>query len=95
MNESFSFASFFPEPIEAPIKTFSTIIFNLLVIAHICKPRPVASTQPSSPLSEPITIEAERRRQRALQMLDQRMQQMKQYGNADVSTPKNDGIQEV
>jgi len=42
-------------------------------------------------------VDSSRRRARALQVLDQRMQQMKQFGQADISNSKTnaEGIQEV
>jgi len=37
-SETFSFASFFPEPIQPPINNAGTFIFNLLVRIGICRP---------------------------------------------------------
>jgi len=37
-SETFSFASFFPDKIQPPISTASTVIFNLLVKLGLCRP---------------------------------------------------------
>jgi hypothetical protein len=36
-SETFSFASFFPDPIQPPINAVATIIFNILVRIGICR----------------------------------------------------------
>jgi len=95
MNESFSFASFFPEFMQVPVRITSNITFNLLKICRCCPPS--IQEPPDSSLSEVSDADSSRRRARALQVLDQRIQQMKQFGQTDISTVTNKSvdIQEV
>ncbi|KAG0043868.1 hypothetical protein BGZ83_010947 [Gryganskiella cystojenkinii] len=37
-SETFSFASFFPEALQPPVKSISNLMFGLLVSLHICSP---------------------------------------------------------
>ncbi|KAI8362281.1 eukaryotic integral membrane protein-domain-containing protein [Mortierella sp. GBAus27b] len=83
-SETFSFASFFPEPLQPPVKAFSNMCFEVLVKLHICSPtfggihysleNPQMAgmghtfTQPGS-----LRAEAERRRALALKALDMRL----------------------
>jgi len=77
-NESFSFASFFPDPLHKPIGIISTIIWTTWKLCcRCCIPgvtQTTSTTDSSSTIDDPDT---ERRRAKALRALDQRMQQTK------------------
>ncbi|CAF0796372.1 unnamed protein product [Rotaria sordida] len=79
-STSFSFASFFPSPISPIISLFANTIFEIFVKLKLCKPF-VKKYNVSSPSSITITIpgpeaaDADRRRQKALKALDDRMKQ--------------------
>jgi len=80
LSENFSFASFFPESLQPPARVFGTIVYNILKLGRCCgngsnanKLVTVTSTE-----SLELSADAERRRQRALKALDQRIQQLKQ-----------------
>ncbi|KAF9438362.1 hypothetical protein BGZ76_008392 [Entomortierella beljakovae] len=85
-SETFSFASFFPEAAQPPVKAISNVMFGILVRFRICSPIgagytlqqdleiPHTSTL-SLPTSQPASLraEAERRRALALKALDMRL----------------------
>jgi len=79
-NEYFSFASFFPEPLQPGITIVSNIAFNILKLCHCCRDN-YSPTDSSTDMSDSAT---ERRRARALRALDERMQQMKQSSQTDI-----------
>jgi len=87
LSDSFSFASFFPEPLQPLMRALSKIVFHFLKLFLICKSR---ADQREATSNEVVDFDAERRRARALAVLDQRMQQMKQAGHTDVSLYKTD-----
>ncbi|ODN00644.1 Transmembrane protein [Orchesella cincta] len=77
--ESFNFASFFPNVLQPPISVLSNSIFGLFVKVGCCR-KPIkrfadasgpSSIQISLPGSDPS--DAERRRQKALKLLNERM----------------------
>ncbi|KAF9321586.1 hypothetical protein BG003_000902 [Podila horticola] len=85
-SETFSFASFFPEAVQPPVKTLSNIIFGILVRLKVCSPLGFGNTLSNDlenpqmsgmilPLSQPASLraEAERRRALALKALDMRL----------------------
>ncbi|KAG0088148.1 hypothetical protein BGZ93_010553 [Podila epicladia] len=85
-SETFSFASFFPEAVQPPVKTLSNIVFGILVRLKVCSPlgfgnilsNDLENPQMSGmilPLSQPASLraEAERRRALALKALDMRL----------------------
>ncbi|KAF9419532.1 hypothetical protein BGZ94_009395 [Podila epigama] len=85
-SETFSFASFFPEAVQPPVKSLSSIVFGILVRLRICSPLGFGATfqhdlenpQMSGmilPVSQPASLraEAERRRALALKALDMRL----------------------
>ncbi|KAG0033267.1 hypothetical protein BGZ82_006191 [Podila clonocystis] len=85
-SETFSFASFFPEAVQPPVKTLSNIVFGILVRLKVCSPLGFGNTLSNDlenpqmsgmilPLSQPASLraEAERRRALALKALDMRL----------------------
>jgi len=80
-NESFSFASFFPELLQPIILIISNIVFNILKLCRCCND--ISTTIPDSTNLD-SSDSSERRRARALRALDQRMQQMKQSSQTDI-----------
>ncbi|CAF1163854.1 unnamed protein product [Rotaria sordida] len=78
MSTSFSFASFFPPPISPIISIFANTIFAIFVKIKLCKPF-VKKYNVASPSNITITIpgveavDADRRRQKALKALNDRM----------------------
>ncbi|CAF3649151.1 unnamed protein product [Rotaria sp. Silwood1] len=79
-STSFSFASFFPSPISPIISLFANTIFEIFVKLKLCKPF-VKKYNVSSSSSITVTIpgaeaaDADRRRQKALKALNDRMKQ--------------------
>jgi len=84
-SEAFSFASFFPEPIQPAMTILSNIIFNLLALCKCCSRTQVTTMQP---VDTPDI--AERHRARALRALDKRLQQIQEtsVAQADISQEK-------
>ncbi|KAF9994641.1 hypothetical protein BGZ79_000566 [Entomortierella chlamydospora] len=85
-SETFSFASFFPELIQPPVKAFSNFCFGTLVKLHICSPTGYGGsfqydlenpqmTGMGHTFTRPgsLRAEAERRRALALKALDMRL----------------------
>ncbi|KAF9565165.1 hypothetical protein EC968_004224 [Mortierella alpina] len=85
-SETFSFASFFPESAQAPVKAVSNLVFGILVKLRICSPlgfgasfqHDLESPQMPGmvlPMTQPASLraEAERRRALALKALDMRL----------------------
>ncbi|KAG0216087.1 hypothetical protein BGX28_005982 [Mortierella sp. GBA30] len=85
-SETFSFASFFPESAQGPVKAVSNVVFGILVRLHICSPLGIGASfqhdlenpQMSGsilPMTQPASLraEAERRRALALKALDMRL----------------------
>jgi len=78
-STSFTFASFFPSPIQAPIAVLSNTVFNCFKAVGICKvfghnPLPPAASQIEPAAGE--SSDAERRRARAARALEKRLQQI-------------------
>jgi len=78
MSDQFSFASFFPESIQPPISNFSNFVFNLVQKCGFCKSATANISQTgysltSSSLPGNDPADAERRRNRALKVLDERL----------------------
>ncbi|KAK5583253.1 hypothetical protein RB653_004844 [Dictyostelium firmibasis] len=87
-NESFSFYTFFPEPIQPPIKVVSNIIFKILCKLSICSSSafsnqsilPITNNGNSSNNDENYSVaDMERRRALAVKALEERMQQQNQH----------------
>ncbi|KAF9353674.1 hypothetical protein BGX26_008559 [Mortierella sp. AD094] len=85
-SETFSFASFFPELIQLPVKAFSNFCFGILVKLHICSPTgyggsfhydlenpQMAGMGHTFTRPGSLRAEAERRRALALKALDMRL----------------------
>ncbi|KAF9354773.1 hypothetical protein BGX34_010830 [Mortierella sp. NVP85] len=85
-SETFSFASFFPEAAQPPVKALSNFVFGILVRLNVCSPlgfgssivHDLDSPQASGmvlPVTQPASLraEAERRRALALKALDMRL----------------------
>ncbi|KAF8930380.1 hypothetical protein BGZ58_008276 [Dissophora ornata] len=85
-SESFSFASFFPEIVQPPVKALSNMCFGILVKLHICSPTGYGGSfqydleNPQMAgmghtFTQPgsLRAEAERRRALALKALDMRL----------------------
>ncbi|KAF9963765.1 hypothetical protein BGZ70_007196 [Mortierella alpina] len=85
-SETFSFASFFPESAQAPVKAVSSVVFGILVRLRICSPLGFGASfqhdleNPQMPgmvllMTQPASLraEAERRRALALKALDMRL----------------------
>ncbi|KAF9109923.1 hypothetical protein BGX27_007001 [Mortierella sp. AM989] len=85
-SETFSFASFFPEFIQPPVKAFSNFCFGVLVKLHICSPTgyggsfhydlenpQMAGMGHTFTRPGSLRAEAERRRALALKALDMRL----------------------
>nr|XP_058944593.1 transmembrane protein 115-like [Pocillopora verrucosa] len=92
LSESFSFASFFPEAAQPPVKTISTIVFNTLIGLKVCH-KPIRTYDVGAPSAITISLpgmdpaDAERRRQKALKALNERLQKLEQTS----SWPSLDG----
>ncbi|EGC37228.1 hypothetical protein DICPUDRAFT_97329 [Dictyostelium purpureum] len=93
LNESFSFATFFPEPIQPPIKTFSNIVFKILCKFSICENRSILPTTQNSSFSNDqnnlnySAADMDRRRALAVKALEQRMQQQQHHPQAQPQQP--------
>ncbi|KAF6039930.1 TMEM115 [Bugula neritina] len=78
MAEEFSFASFFPPPLEIFVAIISNTIFSLLIRIKVCK-KPQRKYDVSSPTTITVTlpgtdpVDAERRRQLAIKALNERL----------------------
>ncbi|KAG0048856.1 hypothetical protein BGZ83_006254 [Gryganskiella cystojenkinii] len=84
-SETFSFASFFPEFVQPPVKAISNMFFGILVKLHVCSPTGYGGFQydlenpqmagMGHTFTQPgsLRAEAERRRQLALKALDMRL----------------------
>ncbi|XP_074628880.1 transmembrane protein 115-like [Acropora palmata] len=83
LSDSFSYASFFPEAVQSPVNAVSTIVFNLLVRFNVCH-KPVRTYDVGAPSAITISLpgmdpaDAERRRQKALKALNDRLQKLEQ-----------------
>jgi len=78
MSASFSFASFFPSIISPIISVFANTIFELLVKIRLCKPfvkkyNVASSSNITITIPGPEAADADRRRQKALKALNDRM----------------------
>lgn len=78
MSTSFSLASFFPPLIAPVVSVLANTIFEIFVKLKLCKPMPKKSLIPSSAglsvtIPGPDTADADRRRQKALKALNDRM----------------------
>eukprot|EP01112_Ceratiomyxa_fruticulosa_P008738 TRINITY_DN2261_c0_g3_i1.p1 TRINITY_DN2261_c0_g3~~TRINITY_DN2261_c0_g3_i1.p1 ORF type:complete len:334 (-),score=61.68 TRINITY_DN2261_c0_g3_i1:60-1061(-) len=76
LNESFAFATFFPEIVQPIIKIFSNIVYNFFKLLGLCKG--VGESRDSSVNSGHIlgggsVADMERRRTKAIKALEQRM----------------------
>ncbi|KAK3732842.1 hypothetical protein QZH41_012358, partial [Actinostola sp. cb2023] len=83
LSEDFSCASFFPEQLQVPIRTLSNLIFNFMIKIGACS-KPVRTYDVGAPSAITISLpgmdpaDAERRRQRALKALNERLQKLDQ-----------------
>ncbi|CAF1135946.1 unnamed protein product [Adineta steineri] len=78
MSASFSFASFFPSPISPVISVFANTIFEIFVQLKLCKPfvkksNVLSSSSLTITIPGPEAADADRRRQKALKALNDRM----------------------
>ncbi|KAM9982297.1 hypothetical protein ACTFIZ_006818 [Dictyostelium cf. discoideum] len=91
LNESFSFYTFFPDPVQAPIKVISNIVFKILCKLSICSSSRFSnqSILPTTNNNNNINnnddsysvADMERRRALAVKALEERMQQQQQQQN--------------
>lgn len=75
-SEAFSYASMFPEPLRTVVAIFANFTFVLFkpIITAVLGVKPEnEQPQQQAPVSKAATVDAERRRQRALRALDERM----------------------
>lgn len=76
LSDSFSYASMFPEPLRTVVAIFANVGFVLfkpiLMAGHVTQTESELIQQ-QAPVSKVASIDAERRRQRALKALDERM----------------------
>lgn len=91
-SDSFSFASFFPEMLRPAATVVSNICFNILKMCKCCGSSSWDNQGEQLVTSVVDATDSNRRRARALRVLDQRIQQMKQSANTEVS---QQGIQSV
>eukprot|EP01132_Coremiostelium_polycephalum_P001073 gene1073-1359_t len=97
-NESFSFATFFPEAIQPPIKIVSNIVYRILTKLHMCQPGtggnssvlPMYNNNNSNNSFSQADID--RRRALAVKALEERMNQQSTTlptttNNSSSSTP--------
>lgn len=83
MAESFAFATFFPEPIQPPIARLGGFVYFVLVSIKVC-PKTVRTYDVSAPSTIKLTLpgtdpaDAQRRKQRALKALDERLSKVEQ-----------------
>jgi len=94
MSDSFSFASFFPEPLQPAATVVSNITYNILKVCNCC-----GNSQQTTGAYSVDSNDSERRKARALRALDQRIQMQDYYSNqstqADVSPSSGRDIPEV
>lgn len=75
LSDAFLYSSMFPEPLRTVVAIFANfgyILFKPVLMAGL-SPQPEAEPVQQMPVSKANSIEAERRRQRALKALDERM----------------------
>ncbi|CAB3991222.1 transmembrane 115-like [Paramuricea clavata] len=83
LRDGFAFSTFFPEPLQAPVSTVSNLVFNWLIKFNICS-KPIRTYDVGAPSAITISLpgmdpaDAERRRQKALKALDERMSKLEQ-----------------
>ncbi|KAF2070929.1 hypothetical protein CYY_007753 [Polysphondylium violaceum] len=92
LNESFSFATFFPDPIQQPVKVLSNIVYQILLKIRLCPVGdssilPTTTSNSNNNLSY-NSADIDRRRALAMKALEQRMQQNQQT----TQQPKNDDL---
>ncbi|XP_032231642.2 transmembrane protein 115 [Nematostella vectensis] len=106
LSEGFAFDNFFPKMVQGPISTLSTIVFNIMIKVGICS-KPVRTYDVGAPSAITISLpgmdpaDAERRRQKALKALNERLQKLEQsqsnwptmedQGEHDESSPSSPG----
>jgi len=88
-NESFSFASFFPEPLQPTMTIISNVLFNILKLVRLCKDSGNVGGETSTEGGDSVS---ERRRARALRALDHRMQLLKATSQTDISSSIREAI---
>jgi len=99
LNESFSFATFFPEPIQQPIKVLSNIVYKILLKIKLC-PVGDASILPTTNNNNNNNIsynsaDIDRRRALAMKALEQRMQQQQQQQQQPQQQPPKNNDHEI
>lgn len=83
MTEEFAFATLLPEIIQPPVAAFSRALYNILVAVKLC-PKVAPTYNMGLPSSAKITlpgmnpVDAQRRQQRALRALDERLNKAEQ-----------------
>ncbi|XP_078595611.1 transmembrane protein 115-like [Branchiostoma floridae x Branchiostoma japonicum] len=83
MGDVFTFATFFPEPVQAPIAILANMVYSGLVKIKVCK-KTVKRYDVGAPSSITISLpgtdpaDAERRRKKALQALNERLSKVQQ-----------------
>lgn len=85
MSESFSYSSLFPEPLRTFVAIFSNLTFVMFkpILLAGQTSRPDIEPSQTAAVSKAASIEAERRRQRALKALDERMNATAQVEERD------------
>ncbi|KXJ20253.1 transmembrane protein 115 [Exaiptasia diaphana] len=97
LSEEFSCASFFPHQLQSPVRLVSNVVFNFMVKIGACS-KPVRTYDVGAPSAITISLpgmdpaDAERRRQRALKALNERLQKLDQ---AQSSWPSLDDQQDT
>ncbi|CAL4117234.1 unnamed protein product [Meganyctiphanes norvegica] len=95
MAESFSFSCFFPTVLQPPIQALANSVYTCLVRTKICR-KPVRRYDVGAPSSISISLpgmdpqDAERRRQKALRLLSERLQQQQQSEGSAAAWPSLD-----
>nr|XP_002129987.1 transmembrane protein 115-like [Ciona intestinalis] len=91
--ENFSFKSFFPKPLDAPMGIIAGIVYNILLKVKLCRKTSYrydvgAPSKITISLSGVDALDAERRRNKAIKALDERLQKAEQQQNDSSEWPE-------
>nr|CAB3267031.1 transmembrane protein 115-like [Phallusia mammillata] len=96
--EKFAFQTFFPSPLDGPVGILSNTIFNILLKVKICRKTSYrydvgAPSKITITLSGVDALDAERRRNKAIKALDERLQKAETNQEATTEWPDLDDEQ--
>uniref|UniRef100_H2Y6Y2 Transmembrane protein 115 n=1 Tax=Ciona savignyi TaxID=51511 RepID=H2Y6Y2_CIOSA len=93
--ENFSFKSFFPKPFDGPMGILASVIYGFLLKVKLCRKTSYrydvgAPSKITITLSGVDALDAERRRNKAIKALDERLQKAEQHHNDASEWPELD-----